>query len=95
MTENSATPTATSDIEQGKRNLDQFGYTVHEGLLSPSELRRIRDRLLEQAELECEQGVATFRLPDDHVIGNRQLGKPPEGAQPAWQALLALPNKGR
>lgn len=89
------TPKPTSDLTQGKRNLDEFGYTVHEDLLSSEEVDQLRDRLLEQAEMESAQGVATFRLADTNGIGDRILGRPPEGAVPAWQALLALPNKGR
>jgi ectoine hydroxylase-related dioxygenase (phytanoyl-CoA dioxygenase family) len=86
-------PKPTSDLEEGKRNLDRFGYTVHEDLLTPAQLNSIRERLLEQAELECEEGVATYRPADHASIGDRLLGRP--SSTPAWQAILALPNKGR
>ena len=88
-------PSPTSDIEQGKRNLDEFGYTIHKNLLTESELAAIRERFMEQAELECEEGVATYRLANEEGIGDRLLGRPPGDVTPAWQALLALPNKGR
>jgi ectoine hydroxylase-related dioxygenase (phytanoyl-CoA dioxygenase family) len=87
-------PRPTRSIEEGKQNLDQFGYTIHEDLLGPDQLAAIRDRLLEQAEMECVEGVATYRLANDSVIGDRVLGRPPSGVAPAWQAILALPNKG-
>lgn len=89
------TPAPTNDIAAGKANLDRYGYTIHEDLLSPEEVARLRDRLLEQAEMELRQSVATFRLANEDGLGKRMLGTPPEGRQPAWQALLALPNKGR
>lgn len=88
-------PVPTSDISEGKRNLDTFGYTVHKDLLNPTEVAAIRERLLEQADLECEEGVASYRLPSHDSIGDRELGKPPQGVTPAWQAILTLPNKGR
>lgn len=90
-------PAPTSDIAQGKRNLDRYGFTVHENLLKPDELAALRARLLEQAEMEREEGVATYRLADRNggVIADRHLGRPPEDAAVCWQALLALVNKGR
>jgi ectoine hydroxylase-related dioxygenase (phytanoyl-CoA dioxygenase family) len=88
-------PRPTQDVAQAKRDLDRCGYAIHDALLSPDEVKRIRERMEEQAELECEQGVATYRMADANVIGERRLGRPPAGSVPAWQALLALPNKGR
>lgn len=90
-------PIPTRDIEQGKRNLDAYGFTVHEDLLAPDEVSQLRDRLCEQAELECEEGVATYRLAErvDGAIADRKLGEPPAGASIAWQGILALVNKGR
>jgi ectoine hydroxylase-related dioxygenase (phytanoyl-CoA dioxygenase family) len=88
-------PQPTQDVEQAKRDLDRCGYAIHDALLSPDEVKRIRERMEEQAELECDQGVATYRMADDSAIGDRHLGRPPAGSLPAWQAVLALPNKGR
>ncbi|MDV6283179.1 phytanoyl-CoA dioxygenase family protein [Rhodococcus jostii] len=88
-------PIATTDIELGKRQLDKFGYTVHESLISADEVARTRSRLEEQAALELEQGVASFRMANEITLGDRELGRPAHGALPAWQAILALPNKGR
>ena len=88
-------PHATQDIAEGKRNLDRYGYTIHEDLLSSHEIERLRERLNEQAMLEGDQGVATFRMADANTIAERKLGKPASGSLPAWQAVLALPNKGR
>ena len=88
-------PQPTQYVEQAKRDLDRWGYAIHDALLSHDQVQRIRERMEEQAELECEQGVATFRMANDSVIGDRQLGRPSAGSVPAWQAVLALPNRGR
>lgn len=90
-------PEPTSDIEAGKRNLDRFGYTIHPDLISPEETAALRACMTEQAELECEEGVASYRLGDrkDEAIADRRLGRPPEGAHICWQAIHALVNKGR
>jgi len=88
-------PQPTSDIERGWHDLEQYGYAIHADIITLEEVQRVRSRLEEQAELECEQAVATFRMASTAVIGDRQLGRPPEGATPAWQAILTLRNKGR
>jgi hypothetical protein len=51
-------PPPVRDVEQGKRVLDEYGFCVHENFLSPELLKALKERLVEQAELECEQGVA-------------------------------------
>lgn len=86
-------PQPSTDVEQNREHLDRFGYAIHKDLLSAEETARLRDRLVEQAELECEQGVATYRAVDPDQISKRMLGKPDD--IPAWQALHALINKGR
>lgn len=88
-------PIPTNDLEEGKCNLAQFGYTIHQDLLSTQRLELIHARLLEQAELECEEGVATYRIANESMLGDRLLGHPPADSTPVWQAILALPNKGR
>jgi hypothetical protein len=70
-------PIPTNDLDEGKRNLDQFGYTIHEDLLFTQQLELIRARLLEKAELECEEGVATYRIANKSMLGDRMLGHPP------------------
>lgn len=84
-------PTATADLEQGKRNLDAYGYTIHEGLLSADEVSILLDRLDEQAELERKEGVASIR---DRARG-RVIGRPDAAVPPVWQAVTTLLNKGR
>jgi hypothetical protein len=86
--------------EEGKRNLDEFGVTIHEGFVGPTILRSLQERLIEQAEMEREQGVAWFN-------GEPEEGKCVEGfikpgswigtpkGEPYFQNVSFLVNKGR
>ena len=51
-------PALTSDVEQGKRDMDEYGLCVHRDFITPEQVKRLKDRLVEQAEQECEYGVA-------------------------------------
>lgn len=84
---------STTDIEQGKRNLDALGYTIHEGFLSSAECTALLERLDEQATLEREAGVAT--LSEHGNPANARIGGVDGEALPAWQGISFLPNKGR
>ena len=53
----------------------------------------LRDRLVEQAELECEHGVAL--LSGQSRGGKTWYGHPDPGHPPGWQGIAALYNKGR
>ncbi len=55
---NERLPVPTQDIEQLKRDVDEFGYCVYERALSDEFLEAIRTRLLEQAQAELELGLA-------------------------------------
>lgn len=86
-------PRPTRDIEEGKRLLDEYGLCVHEGFLSPEQVKILRDRLAEQAEMECEQGVAL--LSGQSRGGKTWYGSPEKGQLPGWQGISFLVNKGR
>jgi ectoine hydroxylase-related dioxygenase (phytanoyl-CoA dioxygenase family) len=86
-------PRPTSDVEQGKRDLDEYGLCVHEGFVEGEQLKALRERLIEQAELECEYGVAL--LSGQSRGGKTWYGHPDAGTVPAWQGIAALYNKGR
>jgi ectoine hydroxylase-related dioxygenase (phytanoyl-CoA dioxygenase family) len=83
---------SSTDIEQGKRNLDEFGYTIHPDFVSPTILAALTERLHEQSELEREAGVAsissTGHAGEDRRFGG--AGEPP----PIAQTVTFLPNKG-
>jgi ectoine hydroxylase-related dioxygenase (phytanoyl-CoA dioxygenase family) len=86
-------PRSTRDVEQGKRDLDEYGLCVHEAFVSGDQLKALQDRLIEQAELECEQGVAL--LSGQSRGGKTWYGRPEAGVLPGWQGIAALYNKGR
>src|SRR5436309_53097 len=86
-------PPPTRDVEQGKRDMDEYGLCVHEGFVDGDQLKALRERLVEQAELECEHGVAL--LSGQSRGGKTWYGHPEPGAMPGWQGIAALYNKGR
>ena len=86
-------PRPTRDAAQGKRDLDEYGLCVHEGFVDGSQLKALRERLIEQAEMECEHGVAL--LSGQSRGGKTWYGRPEAGAVPGWQGIAALYNKGR
>lgn len=81
-------------VEEGKANLDKYGYTAHENFLSADELAAVRDRLEEQAELERAQGVAILSE-SGHAGEDKYIGAPREGQRIGYQEVKFLVNKGR
>lgn len=91
-------PRPTADLDQGKRNLDRYGVTVHPGFLSAEQLARLRERVEEQADLEREQGLASFAYDDSdrNIVDSYSdifIGKPV--GLPRLQRVHFLVNKGR
>lgn len=82
-----------STVEEGKSNLDAYGYTVHKNFLTPEQLDRTRDRLEEQARLERAAGVATVSS-TGHADKDRGIGGSKDSV-PVSQLIDFLPNKGR
>ena len=85
-------PALTSDVEQGKRDLDEYGLCVHRDFITPEQVKRLKDRLVEQAEQECEYGVAL--LSGSSRSASTWYGHPEPGHEPGWQGIPALYNKG-
>jgi len=87
-------PLPVRDLEHGKRNMDEYGYTIHENFITPDEVIALRERLIEQAELEVEHGVAILEdrssFGFDPILGAEQAPK----ILPV-QDLVFLVNKGR
>ena len=83
----------TDDFEQGCRNLEQYGYTIHENFLSAEDLGSITARLEEQAEMEREQGVATLSA-SGHAGQDRHFGGDKATAA-VFQQVSFVPNKGK
>lgn len=82
----------SSDVEEGKRNLDAVGYTIHKNYLSAEQIEALRSRLIEQAELELEAGVASVSSTGHAGKDRHYAGL--EGAPPVSQQVGFLPNKG-
>lgn len=81
-----------TDVEQGKRNLDAFGYTIHTNFLSGEQVEALRARLTEQAEMELEAGVAIVSS-TGHAGSDRHYADG-EAGLPISQQVSFLPNKG-
>jgi len=87
-------PQASADVEQNKRNLDEYGLAVHKGLFSKEQVAQMLARLKEQARLEEAQGVA--QLSDQSSTSKTWIGHASDGpAEPCWQGIPMLVNKGR
>ena len=85
-------PALTSDAQQGMRDMDEYGLCVHRDFITPDEVKRLKDRLVEQAEQECEHGVAL--LSGSSRSSGTWYGHPEPGHEPGWQGIPALYNKG-
>lgn len=85
-------PTLTHEPDQVKSDLDHSGVAFHADFLTPKQTAVLRDRVLEQAELEVEQGVA-----ETSATGTAsELRFGADDAEAArFQAVSFLPNKGR
>lgn len=85
-------PDPTQDVERIKANLFRHGVAFHRDFLSPDQTAALRNRVLEQAEMEIEQGVAeTSATGSASEMG---IGRS-DAAQAPFQAVSFLPNKGR
>ncbi len=51
-------PQPTTDLDSLKSNIDEFGYCLVADAISPDQLARAKQRLLEQAQAELESGQA-------------------------------------
>lgn len=85
-------PPPCENVEQNKKNLDEYGLAIHTNFITPEQVRALRERLLEQAEMEAEQGVAL--LSGESRGGKTWYGNY-DGEKPGWQGVPCLYNKGR
>ena len=53
-------PKPTRDIEQVRRDIEEFGYGLVADALSPEQLKTLKNRIREQADGEKEAGVGEF-----------------------------------
>jgi len=85
-------PQPTRDPAQILSDLRKTGIAFHQNFLSPEQTAALRERVLEQAELEIEQGVAETSATGT-ASETRFTG--PEAPNPPFQLVSFLPNKGR
>ena len=67
-------PMATDDVEQGKRNLDEFGVSIHKAFIAPETARWLKQRLEELATQAREGGKAAFAYGATAESDGRLLG---------------------
>ena len=89
--QDSKLPVPTSDLEQVKADLAEFGYAYLANGLTPDQVRRVHERILEQAECEGAAGVA---YTGDGSGLKRTTAGPADDSTP-WQAVRAPLNKGQ
>jgi hypothetical protein len=86
-------PEPTRDVKQGLRNIGEFGVTLHPGFLSSEMTKLLQQRLEEQAYMERLRGGA-FLGAAEGILG-RMDSEAGVTAQPIFQAVSGLANKGR
>jgi ectoine hydroxylase-related dioxygenase (phytanoyl-CoA dioxygenase family) len=84
-------PELTRDHDQMKRDLAEFGYCLVRDAITQDQVKQARERLLEQAEMECRLGVAFIGDGQHH---HRQFVSEADGTEP-WQAVRSLLDKGQ
>lgn len=72
-------PKITSDVQQIKRDVEEFGYGFVKNALTPDEVFKLRKRLMDQAKGEADAGVGFFD----------------GGETKPNQRIWCLPNKGQ
>ena len=94
-----SSPEATKDLEQAKKDLDKFGFCFIPDVLTGLELQEAKQRLVEQAEAEEEQGVS-FRdggLNQNVYLSGNKVNKDAFTVENGGinQRLWMLANKGQ
>ena len=94
-----SSPEATKDLEQAKKDLDKFGFCFIPDVLTGLELQEAKQRLVEQAEAEEEQGVS-FRdggLNQNVYLSGNKVNKDAFSVENGGinQRLWMLANKGQ
>jgi len=86
-------PRLTHDLEHTKRDLTEGGYCLLADVITEDERQRLLHRLIEQADLEGEKGVAY--MAEGHGSIRRIGSFEPGSTKPVWQQVVGLLNKGR
>jgi hypothetical protein len=84
-------PEPVDNVAHGLRNLAEYGFNIHRRYISRDMVERLKDRVIEQAEMERELGVANIGGPG----GATDLIDWKPGDPHVYQLVDFLPNKGR
>ena len=84
-------PEPTTDVEQIKEDISSCGFAIVKDILTPAEVREARERLVEQARLEGEKGIA---LLSEGNTDTQYIGSPKVADGMPWQLVRMLLNKG-
>jgi hypothetical protein len=85
-------PDPVDNVADGLRNLAEYGFNIHRNYASPDMVARLKERVLEQAEMERELGVANIGGPGG---ATDLVPWKPGDPEPVYQLVDFLPNKGR
>jgi ectoine hydroxylase-related dioxygenase (phytanoyl-CoA dioxygenase family) len=85
-------PEPVTDVDTGKLVLDEYGLVVHKNVLTAEQVEALKERLIEQADLERKYDVAL--ISNQSFTGKTWYGGA-DGQTPAWQNVTMLVNKGR
>jgi hypothetical protein len=89
----SGLPEPVTDVATGLENFGQYGFNHHRGYLDEATVSRLKDRVLEQAEMERELGVANIGGPKGAIDLVESV--PGDKGSYCYQLVEFLPNKGR
>ena len=73
-------------------SLEQQGFAIHKRFLDQRRVAALRERVVEQADLERKQGVA--EVSHSGTASGREFCEP-DAAEAIFQAVSFLPNKGK
>jgi Phytanoyl-CoA dioxygenase (PhyH) len=85
-------PRLTRSLDQARSDLVEWGYCLLADVIPEDLRKRLLDRLMEQAILEGEKGVAYMAEGHSPM---RRIGAFTSDAKPVWQQVVGLLNKGR
>lgn len=86
-------PKPTTNVDQGIKDLEHYGLTIHENFISEDFAGQLRERIEEQAYMERKKGAAYIGARRGQLEREESIEGHVE--EPIYQAMRGLPNKGR
>jgi hypothetical protein len=86
-------PDPVDNVADGLRNLAEYGFNLHRGHIPLDMVERLKERVIEQSEMELALGVANIGGPGG---ATDMIEYTPSDPEPhVYQLVDFLPNKGR